>query len=332
MPRSHGITTRRSGGCACDRSTCGRRSGDRSGERACGRPPLPRFAAMPVAIVARRLTTTNARIARAGGRAWRLLTPEASVGAAGVQATSRSAVSTCDPRSTASTAASRPSASSRREACACSIRPARCSRRTTSCSPPGCSRARASRIRRPWSRRGRTSRACVTRQSSSPASAAGGETSSGATTAALYEQLGALRDKTWFDEQGALVQELVAPRGLRLCAVVAGGRVVGRVGASRLPASGARTSPSGGRRERVDPPAGRAWPSALAAAGRGRRPRRRRPAPPGDGWTILELNGAVEFTPTTRSGATSSRRSRTSSRAPPSEAGGDRARGGADAG
>jgi tetrahydromethanopterin:alpha-L-glutamate ligase len=117
-----------------------------------------------------------------------------------------------------------------------------------------------------------------------------------ADASALREHLQRLGQTSWFTEQGVLVQELVEPVGFDLRLVVAAGRVVGAV--RRVASAGEwRTNVAlGGRRERVDPPAA-AQVLALAAAtvagaslvGIDLLPRR-------EGWTILELNGAVDFT------------------------------------
>ncbi len=102
----------------------------------------------------------------------------------------------------------------------------------------------------------------------------------------------------WFRATGCIAQHLVEPKGFDLRLVVAGGRVVGAI--KRVAVAGEwRTNIAlGGRREPVLPPA-EATDLALAAAG----------AVDGDlvgvdllpaavgTWTILEVNGAVDFTP-----------------------------------
>ena len=102
----------------------------------------------------------------------------------------------------------------------------------------------------------------------------------------------------WFEQQGALVQELVPPQGYDLRILVAGRRVAGAI--FRIAAEGEwRTNISlGGTRVPVGDPPQRACEIALAAA------RAAGTALVGvdlvrDGlgnWVVIELNGAVEFT------------------------------------
>jgi RimK family alpha-L-glutamate ligase len=103
--------------------------------------------------------------------------------------------------------------------------------------------------------------------------------------------------KGWFREHGALAQELVPPLGWDLRLVVAGERVVGA--ARRVARAGEwRTNAAlGGRLEPVDPPP-LARTLAIAAA----RSIRADLAgvdllPTGNGYVVLELNGAVDFRP-----------------------------------
>jgi [lysine-biosynthesis-protein LysW]---L-2-aminoadipate ligase len=115
---------------------------------------------------------------------------------------------------------------------------------------------------------------------------------------ALCDTLSRLSSVEWFEQQGVLVQELVPPQGYDLRILVAGQRFVGAV--FRIAAEGEwRTNISlgGSRRPVADPPQ-HACEIALAAA------RAVGGALVGvdliqDGlgnWTIVELNGAVEFT------------------------------------
>ena len=116
--------------------------------------------------------------------------------------------------------------------------------------------------------------------------------------AALCEALSLLTATQWFQEQGVLVQELVPPQGYDLRILVAAERIVGAI--FRVAAAGEwRTNVAlGGIRRAVADPPPQACELALAAA---------RAAgaalvgvdlvPDGEGgWTVIELNGAVEFT------------------------------------
>ena len=106
-----------------------------------------------------------------------------------------------------------------------------------------------------------------------------------------------LERRPWFQQHGALVQTLVEPVGHDLRVVVAGGVPVGAI--SRVAAKGEwRTNVSlGGTRVRVDPPPGALTLGVWAAAAAGCELVGVDLLPDGDGgWTVLELNGAVEFT------------------------------------
>jgi glutathione synthase/RimK-type ligase-like ATP-grasp enzyme len=115
----------------------------------------------------------------------------------------------------------------------------------------------------------------------------------------LHRCLELLPDKHWFRTQGAIVQDLIPPRGWDLRLIVAAGRVIGAV--SRVAAPGEwRTNVALGavRAPVLDPPA-EACALAIAAAeavdgslvGVDLLPT------PGGGYVVLELNGACDFTP-----------------------------------
>jgi glutathione synthase/RimK-type ligase-like ATP-grasp enzyme len=104
--------------------------------------------------------------------------------------------------------------------------------------------------------------------------------------------------RPWFARHGALVQELVPPAGHDLRIVVAGGRAVGAARRTAAPGEWRTNVALGGLRRPVSDPPRAACELALAAA---------RAAgaalvgvdlvPDASGsWTIIELNGAVEFT------------------------------------
>ncbi|MEO5576704.1 MAG: ATP-grasp domain-containing protein [Gaiellaceae bacterium] len=115
---------------------------------------------------------------------------------------------------------------------------------------------------------------------------------------AFRRHLRLLEHRLWFQRHGALLQELVSPAGADLRVVVAGGVAVGAI--SRIAAPGEwRTNISlGGTRVPVEPP-----PAALelalraAAALGGAELLGVDLLPDGaGGWTVLELNGAVDLT------------------------------------
>jgi RimK family alpha-L-glutamate ligase len=113
---------------------------------------------------------------------------------------------------------------------------------------------------------------------------------------ALCAHVTSLPGKTWFDEQGALVQELIRPQGFDLRVIVAAGRVVGAAYRFVAPGEWRTNVALGGRRERVDPPAAARVLALAAAAAAGADLVGIDLLPTDDGWTILELNGAVDFT------------------------------------
>jgi RimK family alpha-L-glutamate ligase len=112
----------------------------------------------------------------------------------------------------------------------------------------------------------------------------------------LAEAIARARCRVWFNTSGGVAQELVPPCGFDLRVVVAGGRIIGA--ATRVAADGEwRTNVALGARRVPTTPPPEARELALAAAA----------AVNGDlvgvdllptpsGWTILEINGAVDFT------------------------------------
>ena len=115
-------------------------------------------------------------------------------------------------------------------------------------------------------------------------------------SAALAAHLDSLVDRDWFRRQGALIQALVPPRGYDLRIVVAGGHVVGAV--IRVSPDGEwRTNVALGATRLATTPPLQATELAVAAAraaGAELVGIDLLPTPDG-GWSILELNGAVEF-------------------------------------
>jgi [lysine-biosynthesis-protein LysW]---L-2-aminoadipate ligase len=113
----------------------------------------------------------------------------------------------------------------------------------------------------------------------------------------LDRHLAGVRRRSWFRRHGALVQEVIPPSGFDLRLIVAGGEVVGAIQRVGAPGEWRTNIALGGHRQPVIPPA-EARELALAAAA----------AIGGDlvgvdllptangGWTVLEINGAVDFT------------------------------------
>ncbi len=114
----------------------------------------------------------------------------------------------------------------------------------------------------------------------------------------LRSALERVRDTTWYQRHGALVQELVPPQGYDLRILVAAGRVVGAV--FRIAAPGEwRTNVALGavRRQVADPPSEASALAVAAARATGASLVGVDLLPDGQGgWIVVELNGAVEFT------------------------------------
>ena len=117
------------------------------------------------------------------------------------------------------------------------------------------------------------------------------------THAELAQALTTVTRRPWFARGGALVQELVPPRGYDLRILVAGGRVVGAIRRRARPGEWRTNFSLGGSLEHVVP-SGNARALALAAAA----------AvggdfvgvdllPATDGYRVVEVNGAVDFEP-----------------------------------
>jgi RimK family alpha-L-glutamate ligase len=118
------------------------------------------------------------------------------------------------------------------------------------------------------------------------------------TRSELERCLRGLGRKAWFRRQGALVQELVPPRGYDLRILVAAGEIVGAV--KRVAAAGEwRTNVAlGGGRSAAAPPPKACLIALGAAAAIGADLVGVDLLPDGNGgWVVLELNGAVDFTP-----------------------------------
>jgi RimK family alpha-L-glutamate ligase len=114
---------------------------------------------------------------------------------------------------------------------------------------------------------------------------------------ALTEHLLRLRRKRWFRRQGALVQELVPPRGRDLRLIVAGGDVVGAIARIAPPGEWRTNVALGATRQPVVRVPRTAKALAVAAAEAvGADLVAVDLLPDGDGYVVLELNGAADFT------------------------------------
>lgn len=115
--------------------------------------------------------------------------------------------------------------------------------------------------------------------------------------ASLESALEEIRETPWYRRHGVLVQELVPPRGYDLRVVVAEGRVVGSVFRIAAPSEWRTNVALGGvRRPVADLPRDATAIAVAAAAASGASLVGVDLLPREDGWTVLELNGAVELT------------------------------------
>jgi [lysine-biosynthesis-protein LysW]---L-2-aminoadipate ligase len=112
----------------------------------------------------------------------------------------------------------------------------------------------------------------------------------------LKHALRLLRQERWFRQQGALFQELVLPRGHDLRVLVAGGEIVGAVRRNAAPGEWRTNISLGGTREPALPDATARLLAQRAAAAVRADLVGVDLLPVGLGWTVLELNGAVDFT------------------------------------
>ena len=106
-----------------------------------------------------------------------------------------------------------------------------------------------------------------------------------------------LEHRLWFQQHGALLQEFVPSPRHDLRVVVAGGVVVGAIRRLAAPGEWRTNVALGGRRVAVEPPPEALGLAARAAAAAGVDLVGVDLLPDGaGGWTVLELNGAVDFT------------------------------------
>jgi [lysine-biosynthesis-protein LysW]--L-2-aminoadipate ligase len=104
-----------------------------------------------------------------------------------------------------------------------------------------------------------------------------------------------MSERRWFGTHGVLVQELLPPPGADLRVIVAGGEIVGAISRHAAPGEWRTNVALGGTRHAaVPPPEARALALAAAAAiGADLVGVDLLPTP--DGYSVLELNGCVEF-------------------------------------
>ena len=134
--------------------------------------------------------------------------------------------------------------------------------------------------------------------SSSPASAAGAATSSsGSDEISFRRHLRSVEHRLWFQRHGAVLQELVPPAGFDLRIVVAAGVAVGAISRVAAPGEWRTNIALGGTRVAVEPPPEALELAVRAAEAAGADLIGVDLLPDGDGGhTVLELNGAVDFT------------------------------------
>jgi RimK family alpha-L-glutamate ligase len=113
---------------------------------------------------------------------------------------------------------------------------------------------------------------------------------------ALTRTLRGLEERPWFRRHGALVQELVPPQGFDLRLVVSGGVVIGAVERVAAPGEWRTNIALGGHRRPAHPSAETYAIAMRAATAVGGNLVGVDLLPSADGWRVIEINGAVEFT------------------------------------
>jgi RimK family alpha-L-glutamate ligase len=116
------------------------------------------------------------------------------------------------------------------------------------------------------------------------------------TEEALAAELNALCERPWFAVHGAIVQDLVPPRGFDVRLVVAGGEVIGAIERRAAPGEWRTNVALGGTRNPYVPGPGMVELARAAAVASELDLVGVDLLPHGDGWVVLELNGAADFT------------------------------------
>lgn len=114
--------------------------------------------------------------------------------------------------------------------------------------------------------------------------------------AELHACLLHLLRRPWFRRHGALVQELIAPCGFDLRLVVSGGVVIGAVERVAAPGEWRTNIALGGTRRKVAPTPDACNLAIAAAAAVNGDLVGVDLLPDDDGWRVIEINGAVDFT------------------------------------
>ena len=255
---------------------------------------------MRIAVVAQTPTFANEALVRVGchGADWCLLTPAEALDDAAARATARSAGSTCCRRSTASTTGSGRSAPSRPAVSPCSTAPpallaahdklltARLLRRAGLPHP----RTRLIAGDRPSSPLRRPSCQAAVRELGLGVERCDDDVSPVGAGSPSDEE-------PWYRAHGASSRSSCRPR-IDLRIVVADDHVIGAI--SRVAAARRMADERRARRRAPRGDAAAATPARSRSRARARRAlaRRRRPPSPtaAAGWTVAEINGAVEFT------------------------------------
>jgi [lysine-biosynthesis-protein LysW]---L-2-aminoadipate ligase len=116
------------------------------------------------------------------------------------------------------------------------------------------------------------------------------------TETALVAALTALNDRPWFAVHGAIVQDLVPPRGFDVRLIVAGGEVIGAIERHAAPGEWRTNIALGGTRSPYVPDAATVALARAAALASELDLVGVDLLPSDGGWVVLELNGAADFT------------------------------------